>query len=62
MITYVDSSRIEDNKLREVWSVKEFARRHRLDPEEEKRLCKLLGDFATRHELLMNAQRPPMFR
>jgi hypothetical protein len=62
MSTYVDTHKIQDNKLREVWSVSEFARRHRLDEDEEKRLRKLLGDFATRQELLMNAQRPPLFR
>lgn len=62
MSTYVDTQKIQDNKLREVWSVAEFARRHRLDAEEEKRLRRLLGDFATRQELLMNAQRPPLFR
>jgi len=62
MSTYVDTNRIQENRLREVWSVSEFARRHRLNQEEEKRLRKLLGDFATRQELLMNAQRPPLFR
>jgi hypothetical protein len=62
MSTYVDTNKIQDNKLREVWSVSEFARRHRLDQDEEKRLRTLLGDFATRQELLMNAQRPPLFR
>jgi hypothetical protein len=62
MSTYVDTTRIQDDKLREVWSVAEFARRHRLDEREEARLRKLFGEFATRHELLMNAQRPPMYR
>ncbi len=62
MSTYVDTNNIPESKLREVWSVTEFARRHRLDPAEEKRLRQLLGDFATRHELLMNAQRPAQFR
>jgi hypothetical protein len=62
MSSYVDTHKIQENKLREVWSVGEFARRHRLDVDEEKRLRKLLGDFATRQELLMNAQRPPLYR
>lgn len=62
MSSLVDTTKIEDNKLREVWSVAEFSRRHRLDDQEQKRLRTLLGDFATRHELLMNAQRPPVFR
>jgi hypothetical protein len=62
MSSLVDTQKLQDNKLREVWSVADFARRHRLDAQEERRLRKLLGDFATRHELLMNAQRPPVFR
>ena len=36
--------------------------RYRLDDEEKARLRKLFGDFASRHELLMNAQRKPVFR
>ncbi|MGG6898635.1 MULTISPECIES: hypothetical protein [Rhizobium] len=51
-----------ESKLREVWSVEDFARRHRIGKEEEARLKKLFGDFATKQELLSNAQRPPQFR
>lgn len=45
-----------------VWTVVEFCRRYRLDQAEETRLRKLLGDFASQQELLMNAQRKPVFR
>lgn len=53
---------IEDKGLKKVWSVAEFAKRYRLDREEEARLLKLLGPFATQQELLMNASRAPRFR
>lgn len=58
----IDTKEIYEEKLGEVWSISEFARRHRLDRLEEERLRKLFGDFASRHELLLNAQRPPQFR
>ncbi|MGY5800526.1 hypothetical protein [Rhizobium hainanense] len=53
---------VDESKLREVWSVEDFARRHRICKDEEARLKKLFGDFATKQELLSNAQRPPQFR
>ena len=62
MSTYIDSKTIEDAASRRVWSVSDFARRYRLDKQEEDKLVKLLGPFALEHELLMNAQRPAVFR
>jgi hypothetical protein len=53
---------MEDKGLKKVWSVADFARRYRLDNEEEARLMKLLGPFASQQELLMNASRAPRFR
>lgn len=53
---------IEDKGLKKVWSVAEFAKRYRLDRQEEARLLKLLGPFASQQELLMNASRAPRFR
>ncbi len=41
----------------ELWSVFEFARRYRLDRNEENRLLKLFGVFASPRELLANARR-----
>jgi hypothetical protein len=54
--------RFQDIGLRKVWSVSEFSKRYRLQSEEEQRLLKLLGAFATEQELLMNASRAPRFR
>ncbi|MBB3428814.1 MULTISPECIES: hypothetical protein [Rhizobium] len=62
MTSLLKIEQIEESKLREVWSVEDFVRRHRICKEEEARLKKLFGDFATKQELLSNAQRPPQFR
>nr|WP_028746719.1 hypothetical protein [Rhizobium mesoamericanum] len=62
MSSHIDSTKIENEGLRQVWSVREFAHRHRLDKEEEKRLLALFGSFATKQELLANAKRPCVFR
>ncbi|MBW9112430.1 hypothetical protein JNB88_02040 [Rhizobium cauense] len=48
----IDIGNIEEFKLREVWSVHEFARRYRLTKMEESRLKMLHGPFAQMHELL----------
>ncbi|WP_029618561.1 hypothetical protein [Pseudorhizobium marinum] len=58
----IDVERFQDTGLRKVWSVSEFSKRYRLQREEEQRLLKLLGSFATEQELLMNASRAPRFR
>ncbi|NLS20554.1 hypothetical protein HGP16_28970 [Rhizobium sp. P40RR-XXII] len=62
MSSVIKIEEVDRSRLREVWSVQDFARRHRLCQEEEARLKKLFGDFATKQELLSNAQRPPQFR
>lgn len=58
----INVEQLEQIGLRKVWSVSEFARRYRLETEEEGRLLKLLGPFASEQELLMNASRTPRFR
>lgn len=58
----LDNNELETSEIRPILSVVEFCRRYRLDESEEKRLRKLFGDFASRHELLMNAQRKAVFR
>ncbi|MCL6706738.1 hypothetical protein M8R20_06990 [Pseudomonas sp. R2.Fl] len=58
----VGDSEIRKPGFREIFSVSEFCKRYRLDRKEEKRLKTLLGDFATQHELLMNAKRDPQYR
>ncbi len=62
MTTHVDQHLTETSGLRKVWNVAEFAKRYRLDPQEENRLLKLLGPFASEQELLMNASRTPLYR
>lgn len=62
MTVTVDEKGIKQNKLTEVWSVQDFARRYRLDAKEELRLVALFGRFATASELLMNCRRPAIFR
>ncbi|MBW6420450.1 hypothetical protein KX729_03275 [Rhizobium sp. XQZ8] len=62
MTTYLKPEELENIGLKKVWSVSEFARRYRLEKDEEKRLLKLLGPFASQQELLMNASRAPRFR
>jgi hypothetical protein len=58
----IDNKTIDGNRTKPILNVAEFCRRYRLDKAEETRLRKLLGEFASRHELLMNAQRKPSFR
>jgi|APAra7269096613_1048513.scaffolds.fasta_scaffold110303_1 hypothetical protein len=48
--------------LKEVINVADFARRYRLPKDEEYRLIKLFGLFASKYELVMNARREPSFR
>lgn len=62
MSTHLSGQSIENSAVRKVWNVSEFARRYRLDEKEENRLVKLLGPFASEHELLMNASRAPVYR
>jgi len=58
----LDKDELDTTEVKPILNVMEFCRRYRLDETEEKRLRKLFGDFASRHELLMNAQRKPVFR
>jgi hypothetical protein len=62
MTSYAPIDELNNKGLKKVWSVSDFARRYRLDRQEEARLLKLLGAFASEQELLMNASRSPRFR
>lgn len=62
MTKHIDQKTAETHGFKRVWNVSEFAKRYRLDEKEENRLLKLLGPFASEHELLMNATRSPVFR
>lgn len=58
----VDQNLVEETTASRVWSVVDFCKRYRLEEDEETRLRKLLGDFASQQELLLNAHRKPGFR
>ena len=62
MVERVETDKLSAEAATRVWSVHEFCRRHRLCEEEEKRLTRLFGMFATARELLNNAQRAPKWR
>lgn len=58
----LDGQPISEQTAQRVWNVLDFCKRYRLDAQEAQRLRKLLGDYATQTELLMNATRKPVFR
>jgi len=58
----IEVERLGEAGLHKVWSVSEFVKRHHIDSDEETRLLRLLGPFASEQELLMNASRSPRFR
>ncbi|WP_246802816.1 hypothetical protein [Ensifer sp. ENS02] len=58
----LEAERLETDAATKVWSVHDFCNRHRLCMEEERRLTRLFGLFATARELLNNAQRTPKWR
>ncbi|MFB2551869.1 hypothetical protein [Ensifer soli] len=62
MTQHSDPSDIDQTACREVISIETFCRKYRIEKAEEERLRLLFGRFATRAELLMNAQRSPVFR
>jgi hypothetical protein len=59
---YIEPKLAQAGLSTRVWSVKDFAKRHRLNNVEETRLFQLFGPFATAGELLYNAAREPQFR
>ena len=48
----IDLNRIEETRLREIWSVTEFARQYCLTKMEESRLKMLHGPFAAMRDLV----------
>ncbi|HEV7322913.1 MAG TPA: hypothetical protein VGO04_30290 [Ensifer sp.] len=58
----IEADKLETDAATKVWSVQDFCKRHRLCEEEERRLTRLFGPFATSRELLNNAQRSPKWR
>ncbi|APO65841.1 hypothetical protein IE4872_CH00169 [Rhizobium gallicum] len=53
----IDLKRIDETCLREIWSIHEFARQHRLSKMEESRLKMLHGPFAEMRELVAVSDR-----
>jgi hypothetical protein len=49
-------TRLDEATLQEVLSVRDFAFEHKLTSDEQLRLVRPLGSFATKQELLMNAR------
>lgn len=62
MSSHIDTESIDEKGLTEVMKIADFATRYRLTSDEQLRLTKLLGTFATKQELLMNARRGPECR
>jgi hypothetical protein len=56
MTSYTAPSDAAHRAVKKVFCVSDFARRNKLDDREEARMLRLLGLFATEHELLMNAR------
>jgi hypothetical protein len=62
MTERVEAGKLSTDTSTKVWSVHEFCQWHRLCQEEEQRLTRLFGVFATASELQHNAKRPPRWR
>jgi hypothetical protein len=60
-IMNIDSTKMEETGLREIWSVHDFAQRYRLDRMEESRLKMLHGRFAAIGDLLASRPRASVF-
>lgn len=56
MTARIDTGKIDDKSLKAVMSVREFCLAYKLTSDEQLRLTRLLGSYATKHELLMNAR------
>lgn len=62
MSSHIDVESLRKIDVKKVWRVADFARRFDLCAAEEKRLLKLLGSFASEHELRMNSKKSSRFR
>ena len=62
IMQHLDLNRIENNAVRRVWSVTDFAKRHRLDNVEEARLLQLFGPYASACELQHNVKQSPRYK
>ncbi len=55
---HTDIKKLDQSQPRHVWDVAEYCRRSGLHKAEERRLIRVLGKFASSHELQMNVIRP----
>lgn len=60
MTHHIDNRQFTPRQPRHVLDVIEHCRRNGLDEAEERKLLRLFGRFASRHELQMNTKRPPV--
>ena len=62
MTSYTAPSDATNQAATKIFCVSAFARRNNLDDREEAVMLRLLGSYATEHELMMNARRSPLTR
>ncbi|MDI6836845.1 hypothetical protein [Ciceribacter thiooxidans] len=63
MTHHVDNRQVREPGKKPVYDVSDYCRRNGIDKSEARKLMKALGQFATHHELSMNAvARPPKYR
>ncbi|AFL53634.1 hypothetical protein ABIE78_006744 [Sinorhizobium fredii] len=55
---HTDIRKLEKTDAKHVWDVAEYCRRSGIHKAEEQRLIKVLGRYASAHELQMNVVRP----
>lgn len=55
---HMDIRKLEKSDAKHVWDVAEYCRRSGIHKAEERRLIKVLGRYASVHELQMNVVRP----
>jgi len=53
---HIDTNELKVEGAQQVMTITEFALKHKLTSDEQIRLTKLFGMFATKQELLMNAR------
>ena len=55
---HIDIRHLDHERAKHVWEVSEYCRKAGIHRVEEKRLIKILGRYASAHELQMNVIRP----
>jgi hypothetical protein len=55
---HIDTRHLDHVRAKHVWDISEYCRKAGIHRAEEKRLIKILGRYASAHELQMNVIRP----